>query len=209
MSLITLFDCDSDGAGLPANPQAVAGYLDGGNYATLVARFPHAHHFGIATHPAVDGDCLDVESGDALPPDAPGWVERMIKAGRHRPCVYASVDNYMPAVVANLAHLKRSSYRLWVAHWGQPAQVPAGYDAIQFKSTPAYDESVCLADFFTGPPPPKPKPNPTLTAAQKTALENVRKDLVGIIAHKGQLTKTEMDQLKLAYTRIGGIQGVK
>ena len=212
--LITMYDCDSDGAGIPTDAQAVAGYTGGGNYDTLVARFPKAHHFSIVASQALaaqyyPADCLDVEQGDALPSLAAAWVDARIKAGAYRPCVYASASTYMQEVQAALAHLPRSSYRLWLAHWGQPAKVPAGFDAIQYQTvTDKYDVSVCVADFFAPKPPPPPK-YPTLTAAQKTDITDVREDLVGIIGQKGALTKPEFDQLKLAYQRIGAIPEVK
>lgn len=212
---LTMYDCDSDGAGIPANAEAVAGYTGGGNYATLVANFPKAKHFSIIASQELaaqfyPADCLDVERGDALVSQVVAWVEARIKAGAYRPCVYASISTYMGEVEAALAHLPRSSYRLWVAHWGvEPPSVPAGYDGIQWRNNASvFDQSLLLGDFFAPPAPPPPK-YPTLTKAQKTSLEDVRADLIGIVAQKGELTKAEFDQLKLAYTRIGAIHGVK
>jgi hypothetical protein len=201
-----MYDCDSDGAGIPANPQAVAGYTGGGNFDALAARFPHAQHFSIIASQALaaqyyPADCLDVERGDALPSQAPGWVQERIKAGAYRPCVYASQATYMPEVVQALAHLERSSYRLWIAHWGQPAVVPAGYDAIQYATyTDLFDESVCLDDFFAPKPPPKPK-TVTLTAAQKQGFTDSRADLLGISTRRGALPQAMVDQIKLCETR--------
>lgn len=208
--MLTMYDTAGDGSAIPANPQAVAGYLDGGNFNQLVARFPHAHHLGIATHGQVDGDCLDVENGDASPADVLPWVKRMQAQGRYRPCVYSSLSNGMVAVKTALASLPRSSYRLWVAHWtpgSPPSSVPAGYDGVQWLPVAfRYDESLLLDSFFAPKPPPT---RPTLTAAQKKSLDAVRQDLIGIVAQKGQLTKTEYDQLVLAHSRIAGVLGVK
>lgn len=146
---ISMFDCDNDGAAIPRNAQAVAGYLRGGNFDQLVARFPKAHHFGISTSAAVAGDCLDVEGGDASPAQAAVWVEERIRAGQYRPCVYASIDTYMPEVKASLAHLERSSYRLWVAHWTGVAHIEPGYDATQWQCVgDSYDESLCARTFL-------------------------------------------------------------
>ena len=204
-ALITLYDCDNDGAGIPANAQAVAGYGDGGNYATLVARFPHAHHLLIATHPSVDGDCLDVERGDSAPADVPGWVHRQAARGVHRPVIYGSVATYMPAVLAELhaAKIPLASVRLWVAHWGAPPVVPAGFDAIQYRQNGfAFDESVCLPDFFS----PAPPIYPTLTGLQKASLDEAITDLGTVIAWKGQLDKKTFDTLRAAQARVAAVK---
>ena len=206
MSLL-MYDCDSDGEGIPDSPQAVAGYMGGGNYQTLVERFPHAQHFSIIASQALaaqgyPADCLDVERGDALPSQAPGWIETRIRAGAYRPCVYASQASYMPEVIQALAHLPRSSYRLWIAHWGQPAVVPAGYDAIQFRNTPEFDESALLDDFFAPPAPPKPH-YPTLSAEEKGWIKTFAAEAPDILAHSGVLSKQLNDELAVFEQRLG------
>lgn len=211
---LTMFDTAGDGSAIPANPQAVAGYLDGGNYDELVARYPHAHHLGIATHPQIDGDCLDVEGGDARASDAVAWVKRMQAEKRFRPCVYSSMENGMPEVVAALKVLPRASYRLWVASWSPnaaPKSVPScdgvACDGVQWLPVPfRYDASLLNDDFFA---PPAPAPRPTLTKAQKTQCADIREDLVGIGRQPGELTQPEYDQLVLAHARIAAILGVK
>lgn len=213
MGVLTMYDCDSDGTGIPADPQVVAGYAGGGNYDTLVARFPRARHLSIIASQSLaaqsyPADCLDVERGDALPSQAPGWVEARIRAGAYRPCVYASQATYMPEVIQALAHLPRSSYRLWIAHWGQPAVVPAGYDAIQFRNTPAYDESVLLADFFDPPTPPKPH-YPTLTVDQIAQGDTFVKEWASIRAHKGALTRQLNDECAVFEQRLATWKLVK
>lgn len=208
MTLIFMYDCDNNGSGIPANPQAVAGYGDGGNYEQLVARFPHAHHLLIATHPSIDGDILDCERFDALPQDFPAWHARQVKRGVYRPGGYASADTFMPELMAvvRAANIPHTAWRSWLAHWGQPDVVPPGYDAIQnFQGGTAYDRSVCLPDFFAPLPPPPPPKLPTLTAAQKASGKQAIADLVPVFDHNGQLTKLLYDSLLAADSRIDAI----
>jgi hypothetical protein len=201
-----MYDCDNDGSGIPANPQAVAGYGAGGNYEQLVARFPHAHHLLIATHPAIDGDILDCESGDAKPQDFPAWHARQVARGVYRPGGYASIATFMPELLAvvRAANIPHAAWRAWVAHWGQPAIVPSGYDAIQCEQNgSAYDMSACLDDFFAPKPPPPPK-YPTLTAAQKGQGDTFVKEWPTIRGHPGALTKQLNDEAYVFMERLGG-----
>src|SRR5580692_176816 len=104
--MLIMFD-SADPNGIPAYARYVAGYVDGGDFPQLVARFPHAQHLSIATNAGLVADCLDVERGDATPDQALGWVQRMQRQGVYRPCVYASIDNYMPQVIGALQRLPR------------------------------------------------------------------------------------------------------
>jgi hypothetical protein len=210
MALLTMYDAWS-AAALPADAQIVAGYLRGGDYDAMVARFPHARHVGISTSAEVAGDVLDIENGDAVPYQAPGWVQWRIDHGVYRPALYASIEGYMPAVVGYLHHagISLAKVRLVVAHWtpGQkPTEVPAGYDGVQWWNNKAagWDESLLLPNFFDGPPPE----DPTLTAAQKTGLRDTIVDLGGIVAYDRPLTPVMMDQLRLGKKRIADIPGV-
>jgi hypothetical protein len=206
---LTMYDA-ADPWAIPADAKIVAGYGDGGDYNTLVARFPHAQHFMIATNAAIAGDCLDCERGDADPSQAPGWWAARVREGRYRPCFYGSVDTYMPAIVLYLerAGIARSKYRLWVAHWGQPPVVPAGYDAIQYQpgSNTGYDTSALLDDFFAPPAPPSP---PTLTTLQREELGSMLLHLPAIIGRHGALTRNELGELQIMYSHLGGIPQVK
>lgn len=156
---------------VPANPQAVAGYV-GGNWPTfnpLKLKFPNAKHLSIAVNAQEDAECLDIENGDAVPAQAPAWVKRQMSRGIKNPVVYASVSE-MPAVLAalNLAGIKRSQVRLWTAHYTtQHICNPfCGFgfretaDGTQYTSRALnrnLDESE-LQDSFFGPPPPPPDP---------------------------------------------------
>src|SRR5271155_2107625 len=63
---------------IPEYAVAIASYVNGAfeNFDEAVHRFPHAKHLSIAVSSDVDADCLDVETGDATPADAPTWVRK-------------------------------------------------------------------------------------------------------------------------------------
>ena len=136
---------------IPGNATHVAGYVNGKwpTVAALRARFPHAKVLTIAVTANADAECLDVETGDATPAQAPAWVKRQQARGVKHPKIYANRST-MPTVWAALqaAGIKRDEVKLWVADWtGQP-HLPAGYDACQWISTAGYDESLCGAHFL-------------------------------------------------------------
>ena len=83
---IAMFDA-TDITQIPADAPAVAGYVDGkwGTYPRLAAAFPRALLLSIAVFAADDADCLDIETGDADPADAPGWTGRQKARGAARP----------------------------------------------------------------------------------------------------------------------------
>lgn len=149
--------------------EAVAGYVDGlyNDEQQLKAAFPDAQHLSIAVFASDDADCLDVETGDATPGEAPGWVNRQLARGATRPCLYANAST-MPAVVAACqgTGIQRASVRLWVAHYiyVQPAPpFELGADAVQWTDRALgrnLDQSICLDTFFGPPPPPPPPPDP-------------------------------------------------
>ena len=104
----------------PENPVAVAGY-DDGKFQTLrelARRFPHAKRLSISVFPSDNADCLDIETGDATPDQAPAWVHRQKKLGKRRPCVYANRST-MPAVENALlsAGISLHEVRRWFADY--------------------------------------------------------------------------------------------
>ena len=139
---------------VPLNAQAVAGYVGGSwpTYLPLVQAFPKAKHLSIAIAASEDADCLDIETGDATPDEAPGWVRRQWARGVKRPCLYANLST-MPAVEAALAGIPRTRYRLWVAQYLIPRRphLPAGFDACQYDDQALgrnLDVSLLRSDFF-------------------------------------------------------------
>ena len=162
---VTMFDAVTIGE-IPANPPAVAGYVGGAfpTYSQLVARFPKASHLSIAVNAGEDAECLDVETGDAIPSDAAVWYRRQVARGVKRPVFYADTST-MPAVIAALkkAKVARKNYRLWTAHYTNVAHIEPGSDATQWTDAAFgrnLDESECVDNFFTDPPAPKPVVNP-------------------------------------------------
>jgi hypothetical protein len=127
-------------AGIPANPDAVAGYNQGKflTYAPLVAAFPNALHLSICVQADGIADCLDIEPGNASPSDAGPWAKKMIAMGASRPCIYSDGSD-MPQCQASLqqAGLARDAYRLWLATDSQTPGLVSGMDAVQYKFGPA------------------------------------------------------------------------
>jgi hypothetical protein len=168
---IVMFD-SVDILQIPAGPAAVAGYADGAyaNMAALAGRFPHACHLSIAVNPAHDADCLDIETGDARPGDAPGWVKRQQARGVARPCLYASVSVMQAQVIPLLkaAGIDRSAVRLWTAHYAglhicahdTCGEMGLQADGTQWTSRAFgrdLDQSILLDGFFS---PVQPAPEP-------------------------------------------------
>ena len=166
---------------------AYAAYADGiyANVGHVRARYPHAHILTIAVRAADLADALDIEAGDAVTSDAPGWFKRALSAGITRPCLYTSVSNVDVLVNAmEKAGIPRHAYRLWSAHYGKGEHLcgpttcggsSATADATQFTSRAngeSLDESVCLADFFTLVLPPPPVTHPVLTMGDKDTESN-------------------------------------
>lgn len=150
---VTMFDSVTISE-IPHAPEAVAGYV-GGHFPTfhlLRQAFPHAHLLSIAVNAGEDAECLDIETGDATPNEAPAWVRRQKRRGVHRPCLYANAST-MPAVKRELlrAGILLKEVRLWVAEWTGVAHIPAGYDACQWTDRAKgknLDQSLCSSTFF-------------------------------------------------------------
>jgi hypothetical protein len=161
---------------IPADPPAVAAYVDGeyANATEATRRFPHALILTIAVDPAHDADCLDIETGDATPADAAGWYDRQRARGVTRPVLYANASTMQADVVPVIqaARIGRGSVRLWSAHYLDVAHICGPHscgelsidaDGTQWTSTAMgrdLDESLLLADFFGTPPAPHPHPAP-------------------------------------------------
>lgn len=82
-------------AAIPENAEMVAGYLNGDFTWTREewARFKNAVKVGIVISAINEGHVLDVETGDATPQQAPGWVKARRAAGHTRPTVYVNRSN--------------------------------------------------------------------------------------------------------------------
>ena len=160
---------------IPKNAEAVAGYSDG-HYQTwqqILKDFPHAKHLQIAVFGQDNGDCLDVEPGDASIAQAAAWVKRQL-AGWSKshhdvtlPVVYTSASQAQ-RLVAELAKAglkQHKHYLLWTAHYNpalgehlcSPKCTPGlrvTADATQFTDhalNRSLDESICSPGFFGSP----------------------------------------------------------
>jgi hypothetical protein len=137
-----------DPFGIPANAPAVAGYGDG-NYVWPQAgwdRFPNARKLSIVVSAAHQGDVLDVEKGDALPGEVPGWCDRFNRPGRRRPTIYCNRGSW-PAVRAAVGSNRQVDY--WISTLDGTTQVP-GAVAVQYVDVGPYDLSVILDPTWIG-----------------------------------------------------------
>jgi hypothetical protein len=143
----------------------VAGYVNG-RYAWSQAEwglFPHADHVTISVTAAANaGDVLDVETGDARPDQAAGWIAMRKAAGLYRPTIYCSLYLVPDVRRGTGSYILGKDYDLWVAHYtNQPHQAYLGAAATQYESTPDWDATVV---YDTAWPHRKPPVAPGLPA---------------------------------------------
>jgi hypothetical protein len=143
----------------PANASMVAGYISGGCVwpASGWQRWRTVTQVRIATNASVNaGQVLDVERGDAVPDDAPGWCARARLRGQI-PTVYCSAS-VVPALLAAFNAHDVPHPLLWVAQWDGIASVAPAWVAKQYRNDNArgYDVSA-VADYWPGvDPAPQP-----------------------------------------------------
>ena len=138
-------------ANIPFDAQMVAGYVDG-RYAWKAAdwaRFPSAVKVRIAVFPSTnDGNCLDIERGDATPLQAPGWVAMRRKAGID-PSVYCSLSIWQN-VKAAFQNAGVAEPHYWIAAYpGNGPNLYPGAVAHQYANPGPVDISV-VADYWPG-----------------------------------------------------------
>lgn len=157
-----LFD-GVNAATVPAGSWAVAGYVNGEwpSYSALVDRFPSAVHLAISVNASGQAKILDVESGDAIPAQAPGWVADQRAAGDPYPVVYMNESSWQAVKDAFAAQPGIAPPLYWVASYvsdpAKPPAVPAGAIAIQYYDFGGYDVSAA-ADYWPGVDPEPPTP---------------------------------------------------
>lgn len=162
-----------------AGADIIAGYGNG-RYAWSKedwARFPHAQHARIDVNGSDADGCsiLDVETGDATPAQAPGWIRRRHALHGGRATVYCNRAT-MPAVVQ---HCKAdglvlgADWVLWVATGDGTKTLPdmhgvvAVQDRWQNLTGGHWDESIVYDDHWHAPAP-KPAPAPAPPPAERT-----------------------------------------
>jgi hypothetical protein len=151
---------DIDVANYPANPEVVAGYVNGAwpSALGLPARFPGVPLVTIdvnGTRP--DAMVLDMEWGDATPEMCPPW------AAQHgtdpAPVIYCSLSRVQEVLDAFTAAGFKGDWRLWTAHYtgkphtctlldcGLPIGAVGSMVATQYADPPLsggpYDLSLC------------------------------------------------------------------
>jgi nucleoid-associated protein YgaU len=143
---------------IPVTAALVAGYVDGryNNISLMHYRFPDAVVVGIATSAHTNfGIVLDVESGDATPAQAVGWVFKR-RQGSHDPTVYTSASEWGAVRAAfHAANVAEPHY--WIADWDGNPVLPHGAVAKQYQSATRdhhYDLSV-VADYWPGVDTPR------------------------------------------------------
>lgn len=142
-------------ADIPSSALMIAGYVDGPYRWSAAgwARFPNAVKVRIATRASTnDGNCLDVERGDASPLEAPEWVEMRRRAGVW-PSVYCNQLFGWSDVRQAFRNAGVIEPPYWVARYNNVKTIPADAVAKQYaNSTMAgghYDLSV-VADYWPG-----------------------------------------------------------
>ena len=167
----TMYDAVTVSA-IPDGSVLVAGYVNGSyaNLSGLRARFPHALVVGVTvTAGADEGQVLDVESGDASPAEAPGWVERRRAAGAD-PTVYCNASTW-PAVRAAFSAAGVAAPHFWIADYDGDPAIPAGAVAKQYASNENYDTSA-VAAYWPGVDP-TPEDTMLLTAQDQAVSDDL------------------------------------
>ena len=114
----TMYDSVTPQA-IPANAEMVAGYVNG-QYAWRPEdwdRFPDAVKVHITIMAVNEAGVLDIESGDATPQQAPGWVHARLAAGLKRPTLYVNRSN-APQVLQDCKNVGLEAgthFWLWLA----------------------------------------------------------------------------------------------
>lgn len=145
---------------IPPTATMVAGYMQGrlipSTLPALRVRFPQAQVVTIAVTAQQDAQVLDVEKGDALPADVPGWLTRQRALG-HDPTVYSSVMSAWPQIQAACAASRVALPWWWAASPG-PAQLLPDPRCVarQYSYPGGYDVSVVAAYWPGVDPLPTP-----------------------------------------------------
>lgn len=106
---------------IPSGAEAVAGYVNGHyhTFPSLKALFPRARKVSIAVSADADAKVLDIERGNAVPDEAPGWFRRHDHK-RYGTPVFYTMASQVEAVEDALAAvgIERREYIVWSSHVG-------------------------------------------------------------------------------------------
>jgi hypothetical protein len=157
---------------VPGGAAIYAGYDDGTwqSHDALAAKYPTALHVSICVTASGSARVLDIETGDATPAQAPGWVKRMRAAGNPYPVCYMNASTW-PAVKEAFAAQHVAAPLYWVAEYvddpAKPPQIPDGAVAIQFYDYGGYDASLVAAYWPGLDPAPQAAPEAAQTVPQE------------------------------------------
>jgi hypothetical protein len=129
---------------IPASATMVAGYADGryANMSQLKARFPHATVVSIAVHHTTAAQVLDVERGDATPPEAVLWcTQTMARTSNKELTVYCNSSTW-PQVRAAFQAARVTEPNYWIAQYDNNPRIPDSAVAKQYASNKGFDTSV-------------------------------------------------------------------
>ncbi len=136
-----------DPAGIPADAEYVAFYVDRISATAAQLRWPGRGLLSIARTASEDAACADCESGDLTPVQCPGWVARQRARGVADPWVYCS-RSMLPNVQVAFRVQGVAEPLWWVADPGATGLFP-GSVATQYSYQGVYDVS-WLADRIPG-----------------------------------------------------------
>lgn len=163
----TLYD-STNAANIPSYATLMAGYINGKwpSYYNMAIRFPTATVLTItvkAHNPDgsyVVADILDVEAGDALPAEAPGWVAAMRQLNRPVIAPYCSRLGTWQDTIKAFQGAPLPDF--WVADYtGQPHLVPGSVATQWTDHANIYDISLTNGSWpLSTPIPPTPPINP-------------------------------------------------
>lgn len=139
---------------IPSDAVMVFGYNDGrpNNIAAMRAAFPHAIVVEITVDPALPGDVLDIENGDALPAQAPAWALMMRRLGRVPTC-YVALGTW-GAVLAAFTAAGVAQPLYGVAHFDNVQELIPGAIYKQYGGVLNQYDLNAVADYWPGIDPP-------------------------------------------------------
>ncbi|MCT9007095.1 hypothetical protein [Streptomyces rhizosphaerihabitans] len=131
---------------IPATATMVAGYTDGryANMSQLKARFPHATVVSIAVHHTTAAQVLDVERGDATPPEAVLWCTHTMASTSNKELTVYCNSSTWPQVRAAFRAARVTEPNYWIAQYDNKPHIPDSAVAKQYASNKGFDTSAVV-----------------------------------------------------------------
>ena len=111
----TMYDSTTPAA-IPNSAEMVAGYINGDFTWTKEewASFKGAAKVQISVKAVNEGHVLDIETGDATPDEAPGWIKARRQAGHERPTLYVNRSNAQGVIDACKKEGLQPGHEFWL-----------------------------------------------------------------------------------------------